>query len=46
MQYLIDRELTNERQADLLREAARQRIARRARRYTRRPVPRGGSEES
>jgi hypothetical protein len=46
MQYLIETELTHERQADLLREAARRRLVRTARRSTRRPVPRKGGWES
>ena len=46
MQYLIETELSRERQADLLREAARRRLVRRAQRSTRRPVPRKGAEES
>jgi hypothetical protein len=46
MQYLFEAELTQERQADLLREAARRRLVRSARRSTRRPVPRKGGEES
>jgi hypothetical protein len=46
MHYLIERELTHERQADLLREAAQRRLVRRARRSTRRPIPRKGNEES
>ena len=42
MQYLIESELIQERQRDLLSEASRERIAKRARRSTRRPVPREG----
>ena len=41
---MMERELTAERQADLLREADRRRLARRATRSTRRPHPRTGGE--
>jgi hypothetical protein len=44
MMYLIERELTQERQADLLREVERRRQVRRARRSTRRPAPKTGGE--
>ena len=44
MMYLIEREVTQERHADLLREVAKRRLIRRARRSTRRPAPRTGGE--
>ena len=46
MQYLFEAELTLERQADMLREAATRRLARSVRRSTRRPVPREDGGES
>jgi hypothetical protein len=45
MQYLIEPELAHERQADLLREAARWRLVKRARHSTRRPLSRRGDED-
>ena len=42
MHNLIESELIHERQRDLLSEASRERLAKRARRSTRRPVPREG----
>jgi hypothetical protein len=44
MMYLIEREVTRERQADLAREVEQRRLVRRARRSTRRPAPKTGGE--
>jgi hypothetical protein len=45
MQYLMEPELAHERQADLLREAARWRLVKRARHSTRRPLLRRGDAD-